>query len=50
VEIAELLSVVNGALDNAPVSSCVVSDLDGDGQVSIDELMRAVNSALYGCP
>lgn len=50
VEIAELLSVVNGALDNAPVSSCVASDLDGDGQVSIEELIRAVNSALHGCP
>jgi Ca2+-binding EF-hand superfamily protein len=40
---------VNIALGNAPVSSCPAFDRNGDGEVSINELIAAVNAALNGC-
>jgi hypothetical protein len=46
----ELLVMVNIALGNAPVSDCEVGDTGGDGQITVDEILRAVNNALNGCP
>jgi hypothetical protein len=49
VTVNELISGVNIALGNAPVSSCPAFDRNGDGEVSINELIAAVNAALNGC-
>lgn len=40
---------MNIALGLASVDSCPVFDDNADGQVTIDELLRAVNAALNGC-
>ncbi len=44
-----LLIGVRGAHAASSCSTCP-GDLNNDGVVTIDELVRAVNSALYGCP
>jgi hypothetical protein len=49
ITVDELLTVVNIALGNAPVSACRAGDPNGDGQVTIDEILAAVRNALYGC-
>ncbi len=49
VVIGELISGVNIALGNSPVSSCPAFDVNGDGMVGINELIAAVNAALNGC-
>jgi len=50
VTVDELVTGVNIALDNLPVSSCLPMDASGDGHVTVDELLTAVNNALDGCP
>ena len=52
VEIHELLNCLNGALrahDHYPrcFDEC---DVNGDGVITIDEIVLAVNYALDGCP
>ena len=49
VAINELITGVNIALGNTPVSSCPSFDRNGDGMVAINELIAAVNAALNGC-
>jgi len=49
VRIAELITAVNIALGQQPLSDCPSLDVDGDGQVSIGELIQAVSNALNGC-
>ena len=49
VTVNELVTGVNLALGRMPVSACGVFDVDGDGTVSIDELVGAVADALQGC-
>lgn len=55
VTINELLQLVNIFLGSADVSTCLAGDVAGgdpegpDGQITIDELIRAVNGALNGC-
>jgi hypothetical protein len=41
---------VNISLGNAPVSTCPVADRNGDGAVTIAELIAAVIAATVGCP
>ena len=48
VDTAELVLDVRMALGTSPVWPCM--DADGNGQVSIDELVTAVDYALKGCP
>jgi len=48
VTVSDLISAVNVAIGNAPLSSCALADANGDGEVAIDELIRAVNAALAG--
>lgn len=49
VTVDELVSGVNIALGDAPLSDCLSFDSSGDGKVTVDELVKAVNSALNGC-
>jgi hypothetical protein len=55
VEINELLLLVNIFLGSEDVTACLAGDVTGgdpdgpDGQITIDELIRAVNRALNGC-
>jgi hypothetical protein len=41
--------MVNIALGNAGVATCTAGDANHDGQITIAELLAAVNSALNGC-
>ena len=45
----KILTMVNIALGNAPLLDCEAADANHDGQVSIDEILAAVNNALNGC-
>jgi len=49
VTVNELIRGVNIALGNADISTCPAFDRNGDGMVSINELIAAVNAALDGC-
>jgi hypothetical protein len=44
-----LITGVNIALGAAPLGSCPRFDADGNGMVTVDELIAAVNAALNGC-
>jgi hypothetical protein len=50
VTVDEILTMVNIALGNAPVSDCEAGDGNGDQQITVDEILAAVNYALSGCP
>jgi hypothetical protein len=50
VTIDELVAGVNIALGRAATSACPELDEDGNGAVSITELVTAVKNALDGCP
>ena len=41
--------MVNIALGNAGVSTCSAGDANSDGEITIDEIIAAVNKALNGC-
>ncbi len=49
VSVDELVRGVNIALGRAPIDECRAFDRDGDNQVTVGELIAAVNSALRGC-
>jgi cysteine-rich repeat protein len=49
VTVDEIVTAVNIALGNAPLTQCPRADDDGDGQVTVDEIVRAVDAALNGC-
>jgi len=40
---------VNIALGAFGVEECLAADVNGDGQVTVNEIVRAVNSALGEC-
>jgi hypothetical protein len=50
VTVDEVLTLVNIALGNTPVSSCIAGDRNQDGTVTVDEILAAVNAVLSGCP
>ncbi len=50
VSIDELLTMVDVALGNLPVSACEAGDANGDGSVTVDEILAAVANALTSCP
>ena len=49
VVVSELITGVNIALDNQPVSVCPAFDTDGSGDVLVNELIGAVTNALGTC-
>lgn len=49
VTIAEVIAAVNIALGLAHADGCPAADANGDGQVSVNELVAGVNAALLGC-
>jgi hypothetical protein len=49
VAVNELITGVNIALDQAPLSACPSFDASGDGGVAVNELISAVSNALNGC-
>ena len=50
VDVSEILRCVAVGLDRATLAECDVCDADGDAQVSVNELVAAVDNALSGCP
>jgi len=49
VTIGDILTMVNIALGNTPVTACNAGDANHDGQITVDEILTAVNNALEGC-
>lgn len=50
VIVNELITIVNIALGNTPLSACTAGDADGSGDITINEIIAAVNNALTACP
>jgi len=50
VTIADLVLMVNIALEQQPLSACPAADADRSGTATIEEILQAVNNALNGCP
>ena len=48
VTVDELLTLVNIALGNLPVTTCEAGDANHDNEITIDEILAAVNNALIG--
>jgi hypothetical protein len=49
VAVSELITIVDIALGNLPISACVAGDSNGDCLITIDEIITAVNNTLSGC-
>jgi Cohesin domain len=49
VSIDELVRGLNIALGVLPLDACGAFDANGDGRVTVDELVNAISNALYGC-
>jgi hypothetical protein len=49
VTIAELVSMVEIALEQAPMSACEAGDRNHDGRMTVDEIVAAVRVVLTGC-
>ncbi|HSP96979.1 MAG TPA: hypothetical protein VL049_07005, partial [Candidatus Dormibacteraeota bacterium] len=49
VSIADLIEVLTIVIGDMPISSCPAADADGDGMLTIGDIIAAVNSALNGC-
>jgi hypothetical protein len=49
VTVDELVRAVNIALGREPASACTAVDADGNGDVTIAELVTAVGRLLEGC-
>ena len=50
VRVDELILAVNIALERTAVDECRAGDQNGNGRISVDELVTSVNHALSGCP
>src|SRR5437867_2096236 len=50
VTIADIILMTNVVLGGTPLSACVAGDGDGDGAITVDEIVAAVAMALNGCP
>ncbi|MFI5395819.1 MAG: cohesin domain-containing protein [Candidatus Binatia bacterium] len=47
---AEVNTMTNIDLGNLPIIDCLRGDANGDGQITVDEILTAVNNMLNGCP
>jgi hypothetical protein len=45
----ETITMVNITLGTASLSACEAGDADGSGDITINEIVGAVNKALNGC-
>jgi cytochrome c553 len=50
VTVNELITMVNIALGNTPLSACPIGDADGSGDITVNEIIQAVGFALTRCP
>jgi hypothetical protein len=50
VAVNELVQMVNIALGNADISTCLAGDANSDGEITVNEIVAGVNNALNGCP
>jgi hypothetical protein len=50
VTVDEVVTLANIALGRSTVDRCLPGDAGGDGAVTVDEIVAAVNHALTGCP
>ena len=49
ITVADIITMVDIALQTASLSSCPAGDANGDQLITIDEILKAVNNALNGC-
>jgi hypothetical protein len=50
VTVNDLIIMVNIALGNTPLSACPIGDADGSGDITVNEIIKAVGFALTSCP
>lgn len=50
VTVDEILTMVNVAVGNIPITTCEAGDGNHDGQITVEEILTAVGNALNGCP
>jgi photosystem II stability/assembly factor-like uncharacterized protein len=50
VTVTDLVTLVNIALDNAEISTCLRGDANDDGRITVSDIISAVNNALDECP
>jgi hypothetical protein len=50
VQVAEVITCVGAALSTLPLTQCNECDVNGDGGVTVEELIAAVRAVLDGCP
>jgi hypothetical protein len=50
VDVAELLTGVRVLLEQEDLAACASLDRDGNQQVSVNEMVVAINNLLHGCP
>jgi hypothetical protein len=50
ISIDDIVLCVNIALGTSPLANCTQCDADGDGIVTVAEVLQVVNNALSGCP
>jgi len=49
VDVEDILRMVNIALGNRQIADCLAGDGNGDGQITVDEILTAVHNAVNGC-
>lgn len=49
VTVDDIITMVNIALGSADISACTAGDANSDHQITLDEILKAVNNALNGC-
>jgi hypothetical protein len=49
VTVDEILTMVNIALGNVPIEDCRAGDRNGEGTITVDEILTAVYKVLNGC-
>ena len=50
VEVSDLVRMVDIAVGHRTATACPAGDVDQGGDISVDEILTAVNYALQGCP